>query len=185
MILACASTPEAESSAEQTEALSAKDYYPLAIGNKWTYRGEPHPEDVHIEIVKVDDGFFIDNNEPPSRLQPRSSGIFDGDRFLLEDPLEVGHTWMAVPSVAAVERYEIVATDLRVQTPAGSFSNCVRVKAEVPGRTPAGDKMKLIMNWTYAPRVGLVRLEQKVQLGDQPPRVGMWMELVAYEVPAP
>ena len=78
--------------------LQARDFYPLAVGNAWTYRSSPGEETRTISIIREEEGFFIDNNTPPSRLQTRSTGVYDGDRFLLEEPLEVGHKWLAVPS---------------------------------------------------------------------------------------
>lgn len=183
LVASCASGPQTRP--EAAAPLTARSYYPLAVGNSWTYRASPAPEGAdtrRIEILREEEGFFVDNNEPPARLQARSTGIFDGDRFLLEDPLEVGHAWMAIPTVSAVERYEIVATDLEVQTPAGHFLRCVRVKAEQEDASRGGPPVTLVVLWTYAPGVGLVSIEQRVRVGDKPAQRSLYIELIDYEV---
>lgn len=163
-------------------ALKARDYYPLAVGNTWTYRSTPGDETRTIAIVREEEGFFIDNNTPPARLQTRSTGVYDGDRFLLEEPLEVGHKWLAVPSASEVERYEIVATDLELSTPAGFFKHCVGVRAEALQRSPDGRPATVIVLWTYAPNVGLVRIEQRVEMEGEDPRRLLTIELVDYKL---
>jgi hypothetical protein len=124
----------------QQAALKARDFYPLAVGNTWTYRSTPGDETRTIAIVREEEGFFIDNNTPPARLQTRSTGVYDGDRFLLEEPLEVGHKWLAVPSASEVER------------------------------------------WTYAPQVGLIRIEQRLEMEGANTRSLMTIELIDYEL---
>ena len=93
-----ATTPKSEPS----KALKAHDYWPLAVGNRWSYRIQHAGavEKNQVSIVQQDaDGFFVDSQG--ARLQQHPAGIFDGDRFLLRDPLEVGNKWMAVPSANA------------------------------------------------------------------------------------
>jgi len=177
---ACSSTPEA---APATTRRLANTYFPLAVGNTWTYRASPAREDVPDESVtilsKSADGFFVDNHG--SRLQTRATGVFDGDRFLLEDPLEVGHTWLAVPSASVVERFEIVETGAVVTVPAGRFTDCVRVRAKQEGPTPDGQhKVTLTMTWTYAPGVGLVELVSQAAVDDGKPQEQGRRELVSY-----
>jgi hypothetical protein len=166
----------------QQAALKARDFYPLAVGNTWTYRSTPGDETRTIAIVREEEGFFIDNNTPPARLQTRSTGVYDGDRFLLEEPLEVGHKWLAVPSASEVERYEIVATGLELSTPAGFFKDCVRVRAETPQRGPDGKPVTVVVLWTYAPQVGLIRIEQRLEMEGANTRSLMTIELIDYEL---
>ncbi|MDP2344541.1 MAG: hypothetical protein Q8O67_26550 [Deltaproteobacteria bacterium] len=159
----------------------AGDYFPLAVGNRWTYRivpGPPEPQQVQI-LRRDDDGFFVDDRG--GRLAPRSDGVFDGQRFLLQEPLAVDHTWTALPRKQAPETYRITATDAVVTVPAGTFSPCVEVRGEqpTPPGAPAG---KLLISWTYAKGVGLIRFEQQVQLGSDPPLTTATMELVSFEV---
>jgi hypothetical protein len=118
-------------------------------------------------------------------LQKASDGVIDGQRFLLQEPLAVDHAWTARPAKQGTESYRIVATDAVVTVPAGTFSPCLEVRGEqlTPPGAPAG---KLLIAWTYAKGVGLIRFEQQVQLGSEPAMTTATMELVSFEVkPAP
>jgi hypothetical protein len=179
--IGCATAPEKPIASGHR----ARDLYPLAIGNSWQYKVTPGPTDqrLKVEILDKDDkGFFIDNNG--TRLAPRTDGVFDGDRFLVQDPVEEGHTWMAVPKSApnVVEKYKIASTTAQAVVPAGSFESCVQVEAE---QTVEDAKLKgtLKMTWTYAPGVGLVKVVQRFRPeGGGEERVTMTMELVTYTV---
>jgi hypothetical protein len=149
----------------------ARDYYPLAVGNAWTYKITPAPPDNssgRVEIVSADDeGFFVDNRG--NRLMGRTDGVFDGHRFLLQEPLEMGHKWKAIPSPSVVEDYEIIGIGVRVSVPAGTYENCVKVKGqiEIPDSTVSASRT-LQTVWTYAPGVGLVHMVQNVKQGSAP-----------------
>ena len=116
-------SPLATSCATSTEAPDkvsgprARDFMPLAVGNKWEYRikGAPPeaPTDAREIVEKDSQGFFVSNQG--QRLAPRTDGIFDGERFLLQEPIETGHAWIAVPKDMpdGVERYKIIAVGTR------------------------------------------------------------------------
>lgn len=180
-VTACATTSQNGT----TSGLRAKDYVPLAVGNRWEYRVTPAPPDKptdQVEIVEVDDkGFFVDNRG--GRLAPRTDGVFDGQRFLLQEPVEVGHEWLAVPEPNAVEKFKISAVGTSAKVPAGSFEDCVEVEATQEMRHPrTGERATMTMTWTYAPGVGLVKAVGRVAPGEQPPQVTMTMELVSFDV---
>jgi hypothetical protein len=164
------------------QALQAKDYYSLIEGNAWTYRVRPASEGHDVDTVlitgKDHEGFYIDDHG--GRLQARSNGIFDGDRFLLEDPLEIDHSWIAVPTPSAVERYKIIDVNRSVSVPAGNFLNCVVVRGEQPGISADGRDILVIMKWTYAPGVGLVELVQEIKIGDGPAKQTLERRLIQY-----
>ncbi|MCP4500949.1 MAG: hypothetical protein GY822_13400 [Deltaproteobacteria bacterium] len=174
----CKTTPETPE--EQT--LVAKDYSSLAVGNAWTYSVKAQgsaAEEKTVTIQKENkDGFFED--DMGAKLKVRRTGIFDGDRFLLEDPLEVGHKWLAVQGPSSVERYETTAVDMKVTVPAGVFEGCVQVRAKELGRTQTGARTKMVVEWTYAPHVGLVEMKQTVQLGAKPPVKMIHLQLVRF-----
>ena len=180
--VACATAP----SSTKAGVLHSRDYFPLAIGNAWTYRMTPSPAEKELDEVRIIDmdaqGFFIDNHG--TRFAPRTDGIFDGQRFLLQEPLAEGRTWMAVPSIGEVERFRIVAVDRRTTVEAGTFQDCVEVEATSEKTGPGGKPMTLRMVWTFAPHVGLVLLEHKIVEGQAPPRTTARMELVRF-TPAP
>ena len=182
MSLGCATAQEKETMVGPR----ARDLVPLAVGNTWQYRVSPGPKDapqLKVEIVDKDaKGFFIDNNG--ARLAPRTDGVFDGDRFLVQEPVEEGHSWISVPkdSPNVVERYKISAVGASTNVPAGNFDGCVEVEAE---QNVADGPMRgtLKMRWTYAPGVGLVKAVQRFrpeQGGEE--RTTMTMELVKFTV---
>lgn len=148
--------------------LRAADYYPLAIGHRWRFRVRPAPageEEQEIALVAQDaQGFFATNLG--NRLMSRASGIFDGDRFLIEEPLRVGHTWMSVPSASTIERYRVLSTSAQVSVPAGTFTRCVQVEMAQAIRTREGNAGRLVGIWSYAPGVGPVHFVQRVEFDD-------------------
>lgn len=158
----------------------ARDLVPLAIGNSWEYRvsadGPAATSSVKI-VDKNAEGYFIDNLG--NKLAPRSDGLFDGDRFLVQEPLEEGHSWLAVPKDQPniVEKYRIASVSASTSVPAGTFEGCVEVEAE---QTLQQGVMK--MTWTFAPGVGLIKISQRVTPTGATERTTMTMELVKYQV---
>lgn len=174
----CATTPEASPRSDR-----ARDYYPLAVGHSWTYRITPAPPDMpegEIAIVSEEDGFFAFN--VGHKIGARATSITDGTRNLLEEPLEVGHAWVAVPAPSAVERYSIIANDAEVKVPAGLFRGCVKVQTEEEITRRDGVKGRLVGVWSYAPGVGPVHFIQNIHVGDAPPQKNVEYTLVRYRV---
>jgi hypothetical protein len=148
--VACAHAPPA---AATRPALSS--YYPLAVGNVWTYErnylGERHEE--QVQIVKLEDGYFVDNTG--QQLAVDAFGIRDPKRYLLRGPLESGREWSNVVSVSSVEHYRIIDAGGGCESPAGKFQDCVRVES----RNRIDAKTLLVNELTFAPQVGLVRVD--------------------------
>jgi len=133
------------------------DYYPLAVGNSWTYldRSSPTaaPARRTVTIVSRDaDGYFVDDAR--GALRADADCLHDRTRRLLCAPLRTGNTWSSVVSARAVERYQIVGVGEKVAVPAGTFDGCVRVRSQI-----RGTGVESVAELTYAPGVGLVRLE--------------------------
>lgn len=190
----CATPPDAP---EKASALRARDYVPLAVGNRWEYRvvqpggpsgtaGAPQGEGPAetIEIVAKDEkGYFEDTKG--RKLAPRTDGVFDGERFLLQEPLEAGHEWIAVPKNQpdAVEKYRIVNVGTLARVPAGTFENCVEVElTTVVRHQTTNQKATVTMTSVYAPGVGLIK-----SFGTFAPEGGQGfttpsMELVSFDV---
>ncbi len=139
------------------------DFYPLAVGNEWTYvdrspalaPGAGGERTVRI-LARDAQGFFRDSQR--GELRADVDCLRDRVRRLLCAPFEVGKQWASVVSETSTERYEIAAIDERVTTAAGAFDGCVRVRAH----NRAGPGTQYLLESTYAPGVGLVRLESFV-----------------------
>jgi len=167
----------ASTAAQAPGATDPALYYPLAVGNSWTYQvtdGSGAHEDT-IEIVGRDGPWFIDDHR--GRIRVDSEGVRDADRYLLHAPLEPSARWSAVENLV-VQRFEVAATGAKVETKAGTFSNCVVVRNEQPLPKKQG---KLVTEWTYAPRVGLVQLVTQT-VGPSGSRDQVRLELVAHHL---
>ena len=86
LLFACKAGPQASPAAGSGE--DATRYYPLAVGNSWTYsfRGSDRRET--IQIVGRDGPWFIDDHRGRLRYEP--DGVRDADRYLLRTPLSAG-----------------------------------------------------------------------------------------------
>lgn len=181
--LGCATADAQKNSGVRT----SREYYPLAVGNRWTYSLQPAPPDTPPQEAKILDkdgaGFFVDNHG--GKLAPRTDGIFDGlqGRYLLQEPVTVGHEWIAVPTATDVEKFKITSVDTALTVAAGSFSDCVVVESKGPQVNPLTKQKGIFtMTATYAPGVGLVLLTQRFQPEGEADVVVGKMELVSYDV---
>lgn len=156
----CAAAPPAPPVARASSRGPA-ELFPLAVGNQWVYVDRSpalpagaRPPQRRVRIVERSaDGFYRDNQRGELRVD--GDCLRDRARRLLCGPLEVGNAWVSVTGASATERYQIVAADERVETPAGTFSGCVRVRATMR----AGAGAESVLELTYAPGVGPVRIE--------------------------
>jgi hypothetical protein len=139
--------------------------FPLAVGNKWTYRLEApgaggQQREETVQIVGRDGAWFLDDHR--QRLLVDSEGVRDADRYLLRAPLKTGATWSAVDNLV-VQRFQVTATEATAVTRAGKFTGCVIVRNEIPiGSKGEG---RYVTEWTYAPGVGLVELRTSAVTG--------------------
>ena len=149
--------PPAPAPAPVPAAPAPAEFFPLAIGNSWTYldRSPQQPAGTHhtIRIVKRDaDGYFVDDQG--GALRADDDCLHDRSRRLLCKPIQPGTSWASVVSPSVTERYRIAGTAEKVTVPAGTFVGCVRVRSQA--RVEGTEQ---IAELTYAPGVGLVRLE--------------------------
>lgn len=167
--------PQAAAGAKDAAGLSPADFYPLALGNSWTYElvGQKHEET--IQIVGRDGPWFLDDHK--GRLRADSEGVRDKDRYLLHAPLKAGAKWSAVESLV-VQRFEVTAMDASAVTRAGTFLHCVTVRNEQPLDKGQG---RFVTEWTYAPQVGLVQLKQQTIALSGKAVLQTSLELVAYD----
>ncbi|ABC81410.1 hypothetical protein [Anaeromyxobacter dehalogenans] len=159
LALACARAPAP--AAPRAAAASPAEYFPLAVGNTWTYVDESPalpPErrgatrTVRI-LERTADGYFRDSDR--GELRADGGCVHDRLRRLLCAPLAQGQQWSSVVSASSTERYEIAAVGETAETPAGRFEGCVRVRAH----NRAGPTTDNVLEITYAPGVGPVRIE--------------------------
>jgi hypothetical protein len=134
------------------------------VGNEWNYVDQspalPTSRRGALRAVRIldrtPDGFFRDNQR--GELKVDGACVRDRLRRLLCRPFQPGATWSSVVSVSSTERYEIAAVHEAVETPAGRFDDCVRVRAH--NRASAGTDH--VLEITYAAGVGPVRIETYV-----------------------
>jgi hypothetical protein len=156
VLLACAGAPPAPP-AGAAHGPTPADYFPLAVGNSWTFldRSPQHREPIRrtVRIVGRDAaGYFVDDAK--GALRADRDCLHDRSRRILCAPMQAGTAWSSVVGPSATEHYEIAATGETVTVPAGSFQRCVRVRS----RVRAGE-VEAVAELTYAPGVGPIRLE--------------------------
>jgi hypothetical protein len=136
-------------------------YFPLAVGNQWIYADQspalpPERRGATRTVTitgQTGDGYFKDSDG--NELRAGADCVRDRQRSLLCGPIAPGTRWSSVLSVSSTERYEIAAVGERIETPAGKFDGCVRVRAHNRA-SPGTDH---VLEISYAPRVGPVRIE--------------------------
>ncbi|PTL85349.1 hypothetical protein [Vitiosangium sp. GDMCC 1.1324] len=173
----CAGRQHVAAESESRPSESLGEYYPLAVGNRWTYRVNGRADrTVDVEVLKEEDGYFHDNQG--GQLAVDGFGIRDRKRYLLRGPLAAGTEWTNVVSVSSTERYRILQSGVPCEAPAGSFQHCVRVEA----RNRVDATTTLVNALTFAEGVGLVRVEVSAEKsnGERVPQT--WLELASYKL---
>lgn len=129
-------------------------YYPLAVGNSWTYQGAMVGINTKrtISIIKKNAQGFVDNLGATLRVD--EYGLRDHQRYLLRGPLKEGTEWMSIPSVSAVERYQITGIGKSITVPAGRFEGCISVRST----TRLTTRRNLVNEIDFAPKVGIIRI---------------------------
>jgi hypothetical protein len=172
---ACASAPAAVHPAKE-DALES--YYPLAVGNAWTYqtRFGKRVEENTVHIVAREGTFFRDDRK--SLLGYDRDGLRDGARYLIRRPLRKGATWKSIVEVGKTNHFEILDTGSTVTVPAGTFHDVLVIRGtddSVPGGV-------LELEFAYAPSVGLVRIASTMVVGGRERIPQMTIELLSYQV---
>ncbi|MHB8420126.1 MAG: hypothetical protein ACYDCL_18780 [Myxococcales bacterium] len=156
----------------------AAKLFPLAVGNRWTYRVQFMGADqiLSLSIVSGELGAFVDSRG--QRYFVDHAGVRDDRRYLLRDPVAPGRSWSSVVSLTETEHYQVAGVGESVDVPAGHFAGCVRVE----GRNPGPGNSEQLAEQVYCPGVGLVRVTTYEEIGGRrgPPQ---WREeLVAYRL---
>jgi hypothetical protein len=153
----------------------ATRYYPLAVGNSWTYLVRGTGKQETVSIVGRDGAWFLDDHR--GRLRYEKDGVRDADRYLLRTPLSAGAKWSAVENLV-VQRFEVVSMDANAVTQAGTFTRCAVVRNE----QPLGKRGKFVTEWTYAKDVGLVQLVTSTVDAQGREQEQTRLQLVAYRL---
>jgi hypothetical protein len=141
--------------------LEAAAYYPLAVGNSWTYSAKMLGDESEqtVSILKEEDGFFIGSDR--TKLTIDAYGVRDDHRYLLREPLAVGKSWTNVISLDAVEHTKVLSTDEKCVVPAGEFEHCLTIESR---NRLKGKEETLVNRMTFAPRVGIARISIVLEL---------------------
>lgn len=177
LVVGCASARVNPNSGEMSPTRPVASFFPLAVGNSWTYetRFGDRVETNAVSIVSAVGDVFTDSRGNHFTID--AQGLRDERRYLLKAPLSKGTTWKSIPTVGKTERYEIVSTAAIVTVPAGKFENVVLVR----GWTRLDPGTEIEVEWAYAPDVGLVRIASATLVGRQRATQGT-TELVRYEI---
>jgi hypothetical protein len=152
-------------------------YFPLAVGNRWTYDatylGEHSTR--QVELVAFRDGSYVDREGRQLRVD--REGLRDQTRYLLHEPLAEGSTWTSVVGPGSAEHYRLLSLGAPCQVPAGRFPDC----AEVESRTRVDPQRILVNRVTFAAGVGIVAVRTELEQGGQR-RPQAELRLTGYEV---
>lgn len=141
-------------------------YFPLAVGNHWTYQatylGEHSTR--QVELVAFRDGSYVDRDGRTLRID--AEGLRDQVRYLLRDPLTAGATWTSVVAPGAAEHYRVLSAHAPCEAPAGRFPDCVVVESRATA-DPANPARVLVNQVTFAAGVGIVRVRTELAEGQR------------------
>jgi hypothetical protein len=182
LCLGCAHGPAPAPSATASASTAGRlppsaRYFPLAVGNRWTYDasylGEKSTRTV--ELVAFRDGSYLDRDGRQLRVD--REGLRDQTRYLLHEPLAVGATWTSVVGPGSAEHYRLLSLAEPCQVPAGRFPDC----AEVESRTRVDGQRTLVNRVTFAAGVGIVGVRTELEQGGQA-KLQAELRLTGYEV---
>lgn len=150
-LLACATAPAKPSAPEAT----ARDYAPLPVGASWTYQVSYPGQagEMTVKLTGENDGFVLDDKN--GAFKHTQEGLRDRERYLIRHPLQPGNKWTTVVGPSAVEHLQIDSVGAPCEAIAGRFEDCI----EVSGSIRRDKNMTLLIHWTWARGVGLVKLE--------------------------
>lgn len=193
LLASCASSKPAPDGRAAGAQERATTYYPLKVGHRWHYREfamgkserfwqtsvveQPATDVFVLEIQQVDN---VGNKVGPAarqRLEVKPRGIFDGIRYVLEEPVKKGHAWMAITDIRTAEKFEVVSQGETVRSPAGEIPGCVRVANVI--REPGDVQQRTEV--VFCEGVGMVETDIRVMKKGRPDIQVSHMQLRAFE----
>jgi hypothetical protein len=180
-LCACASAHPAPTPKAPAPKLTAAGLLPLAVGNRWTYRAAflGATQTLSVSIVSEQAGVFRDSRGQNYFVDAK--GVRDEQRYLLREPIALGQSWSSVVSMRSTEHYEVVASGVSVEVPAGRFDGCARIE----GRNPQSPTQVLIAEQTYCLGVGLVSVRTFEENDGRRGPMQWNQELVAFRISNP
>jgi hypothetical protein len=191
-------SPEAAGKPEELADPATIPHFPLVAGSQWRYLyGDGSREVLKLaEIEARKDGrsayrFTSELILGDARIPYQKTGYFSGPCFhlgsssralgadpVLKAPVACGTRWSWRKGDIACER-EYVAVDARITCRAGSFDNCLKVKATSRLDSGGTKSRPIVQYFYYASGVGLVKIEgetpfdgrelEEYRIGDGPP----------------
>lgn len=130
---------------------------PLAEGNVWTYDAYDQdgngPTIAGIQVTALSETEFVVSSlfaqDSRETYQVRPEGIYlpDSGAWLLRAPVTVGQRWPTRNERQA----EVVNTNVRIETPRGTFEGCVQVNED-------GGEMEIHVETVYCTDIGAVAM---------------------------
>jgi hypothetical protein len=157
--LSCSSDKKQDSPPHTSDyKASALKYFPLNVGNKWTYSVNylGSAGKIDVQINGTDGEWFLDNRG--GRITADKRGIRDNDRYILMFPLQKD-SWVSIIETKTREVRKTIGVDETVKVPAGVFEGTIKVHTyvELPGN-------KILHSFHYfAADVGIVKIETALE----------------------
>lgn len=160
---------------EKPKTLTIEDLYPLNVGDYWKYAGKGNEfapfeqkviyrEENRVQLQVVNPGTTLgmvyEFQEDQLVVVYRQEELSDEENILskensmesvlLKEPIEVGATWQTADN----RTFEITDISATVETPAGTFKDCVEVVSTFSDQ-------EAVNTMYYKPTLGLVKQEYK------------------------
>jgi len=151
------------------EGVTPSDYYPLEVGWAWSFDLTVHaPEGVQqilstTKVVSADgERRVLRSGQSEFAYRVGVDGIVkeQANYAVLRGPIRTGTSWPLELADGMQGELRITDVHATVETPAGRFSECVVTEESVPA-------LQLLVRTTFAPGVGIVRLQEYGLVEDQ------------------
>jgi hypothetical protein len=171
----------AEAAASREKTADLTPFYPLEVGNTWTYRGTllGQQQTSKVTITGREGPVYMDDRG--GRLAFDRDGLRDAKRYLLKGPPVKGTSWVSVTSLTSTERFEIIDNGRKFAVPAGTFEGCLVVRAI----NKIDAQKSLVTEWTFAPGAGIIRIETFLDRNGKEMLPQGRFELVSYTLKGP
>lgn len=160
-VLAAGSLSGCKSGAGAQEPIEARHQparlMPLAEGNVWTYDAYDQdgngPTIAGIQVTALGENEFVvsslfsQNSRETYQVRPEGIYLPDSGAWLLRTPVTVGQRWPTRNERQA----EVVNTNVRIETPRGTFEGCVQVNED-------GGEMEIHVETVYCTDIGAVAM---------------------------